>query len=51
MSTKSELEQSIESKAMLYTCTAYQSLADGMIIDPSSVDCYNELITERSSEK
>ena len=45
-------EQSIES-AMLYTqryCIS-KLLADGMIIDPSSVDCYNELITERSSEK
>ena len=45
-------EQSIES-AMLYTqryCIS-KLLADGMIIDPSSVDSYNELITERSSEK
>ena len=45
-------EQSIES-AMLYTqryCIS-KLLADGMIIDPASVDCYNELITERSSEK
>ena len=45
-------EHSLEG-AMLYTqryCIS-KLLADGMIIDPSSVDCYNELITERSSEK
>lgn len=45
-------EHSLEG-AMLYTqryCIS-KLLADGMIIDPSSVDCYKELITERSSEK
>ena len=43
-------ESSLEG-AMLYTeryCIT-KLIADGMIIDPSSVDCYNELITERSA--
>ncbi len=42
-------KESLES-AMLYTlkyCIT-KLAADSMIIDPSSLDCYNELITERS---